>query len=407
MTMNLKTALLAAALPFVAFAAHAQTMPPASITVDSASLNDLTTLQSIIDTNADERDALETKVTIAESDLAQAQTASKTLADQLRGETLSYPTRHMSHDELLAYYLKMFKRLYKDDPQQADSYAEKATREAETPGCIKPIKGVPGMVGDCGESFVMFIDNSDELKAKVASGARTLNDAKAALTAFDAKVNNTKALAKAVAANIDTAKAQQEQIAAEDQRKADEAAAKVREAQAEADAKAKAEDVAKQAEIDQARAQQEQAAAAETAKIEQAAAAKRAEAARIRQKAADQLKAGADATAAAKAEEVRAAAREQDAKVAEEIAKAPPPPVKRQWWGEALQPVHECVVTPLSPADAVEAYHGLISDHGEAVDVTAGDRTVSFYRTKDACEKSKAVRDQANAAAARQLDKYR
>jgi hypothetical protein len=284
----------------------AQTMPSASITAQSASEGDLAALRSILGTNVEERLPLVSKVDVAQSKAAETARALQEILNRLANpKEMLKPARPLSRDELIAIVEKYF---------LAEGYTPSMAHE----------NGVH--YTDTDQVHWTGYDNSAELKVQLHANTQAVNAAKTALTAFDGKIAKTAALAKAVAANIDVAKAHDEQVAAEEQRKADEAAAKVREEKAEAEAKARAEEAVRTAEAEIARATTEKLAAEEAAKVEAQAAAKRVEAATIRQKAAEARQAAADATAAAKAEEVRASAKERDAETAEAIAKAPASP---------------------------------------------------------------------------------
>jgi hypothetical protein len=408
----MKKLLLTTVFALTVPAVSAQTMPP-PVAANSASTADLATLQSVIATNEQARQPFAVKEADAEGKLRDAKAAVAQRENQCRSLGRWFilaPDRQMPHDAFVAYVEQQMKhqdgcvsQMQRILPKRDDELhleAEQFVRVEE----YRAQTNQPS-------SAMIRAPSDAQLSANVNAAAKAVDAAKADLAAFDGKAAKAIALAKLVQANIDAVKAHEEQIAADEQRKADEAAAKVREQQAEAAATARAEAAVKQAEADQVRAREEQAAADEAAKIDEAAAAKRAEAAAIRQKAAETRKAAADATAAAKAEEERAAAQEQDAKVAEEIAKAPPPPVKRQWWVEMLEPAHQCEVSTRSPADAVEAVGGRIEDKGQWVNVSrtmrGATQTASFFRTKEACERSKEAHDQANAEAAHRLDQYR
>jgi hypothetical protein len=407
------TTIASAALFVAVVDASAQTMPPASITGSSASESDLAALKSVIETNAAERASLDAKATTAAFKLGQAQEAMLALQRTLDCGGLLKPSWPMSRDELIAYIDQQVRRMIHplgDCRRYAQSYVWTGNDDQAKALIARYIA-----ISDRGENLWGSdsnpVNDMPEKQATVATDQRAVADAKAVLAAFDNKAAKTVALAKLVQANIDNVKAAAEQKAADEERKQATVDAKRREEQAEAAAKARAEDAVKQAETDQARANEEQKAADETAKIERQAAAKRAEVAVAQQKIAETRKAAADATVAAKAEEARAAAQALDADTREKIAKAPEQPPKRQWWFEAVTPVHQCEIAPASPADMVEAHNGRIEDKGAWVDVLLplGDATqvVSFFRTKDACEATKDAHDKAEAEAAHRLDQYR
>jgi hypothetical protein len=373
-----KLLLAAVALSAFAVPAHAQTMPPASITAASASRDDLNTLKTIIEKNSVEHQALIDKVNETSSTLAQVNQDLTNLKKALAVGVLKIPTWRMSHDQLVVYITDTTVRNAiatgkgnQPTPAQVHSYQGNAESIAQE--------------WEAGETTGYGVNNLPQLQTALQTATNAHNNAVAAVAAFERKTAATVRLAEAVATNVN---ATEHRIAAEQ--------------------------AVKDAEADQIAATDEQAKAEATAKIEQQAADERAKAAAIRQKAADAAKAASDAMAKAKADEAAAAQKEHDAKIASEIAKAPAPAPKRVWWllyTDAPRCITATEAGVPSPAEMVERMSAKLEDKGVYVHVTvtwAGEtKDIAYYRTQDGCEKDKAAYIQAQQDKSHALDQYR